>query len=376
MTTVCVITSIHHTYDGRIYYKQCRSLLRAGYRVKLVAPKPEEMEAEDGIEIIPFEKPKNRWRRLLNGLRIYRMAKKTNADLFHFHDPDLLPIGVLLRLATRKPVIYDVHEHYPNAIMGKAYIPKPLRHLVRIGYEWTEKCCLSFLTGVIYTTKQIGKRYEAYDSCKIENYPLKDMFSADEQIEKDPHLFIYLGGITEIRGVTQLIEAFSQVVRQYPRSKLLFVGFFESDKYEETIKSEVARLKIEENVIFQGRVPYTKINEYVGRASIGVLPYLPVPNHLVALPNKLIEYMAAGNAVIASDFPHYREIVDQSGAGLLVDPCKPEEMAEAMMFFLDHPDETNEMGRRAKSAFHNVYNWDHEERKLINFYEKIVANDS
>lgn len=375
MTTVCVITSVHHAYDGRIYYKQCQSLQKSGYRVVLIAPRPEQVEHANGVELIPFDKPKSRLKRFLTGFHIYKLAKKTDADIYHFHDPDLLFVGALLRKRTKKPVIYDVHEHYPNAIMGRVYIPKWLRRIVKIGYEVVEQICLRFISGVIYTTDEIGERYSHYVNCKIENFPLKEMFHEQRHLQKDESLIIYLGGITEIRGVIQLLEGFAQVIKKFPNAKLMFVGFFESTTFENKVMDLISRLNLHDNVSFTGRVPYTEINRYVEKAAIGVLPYLPVPNHLVALPNKLIEYMAAGNAVIASDFPHYRRIVETSRCGVLVNPEEPNDIASAMAQLLEHPDVTKKLGMQARQAFLTRYNWDYEEKKLIAFYKQLLGRE-
>lgn len=375
MTTVCVITSVHHAYDGRIYYKQCQSLQKSGYRVVLIAPRPEQVEHANGVELIPFDKPKSRLKRFLTGFHIYKLAKKTDADIYHFHDPDLLFVGALLRQRTKKPVIYDVHEHYPNAIMGRVYIPKWLRRIVKIGYEVVEQICLRFISGVIYTTDEIGERYSHYVNCKIENVPLKEMFHEQRHLQKDESLIIYLGGITEIRGVIQLLEGFAQVIKKFPNAKLMFVGFFESTTFENKVMDLISRLNLHDNVSFTGRVPYTEINRYVEKAAIGVLPYLPVPNHLVALPNKLIEYMAAGNAVIASDFPHYRRIVETSRCGVLVNPEEPNDIASAMAQLLEHPDVTKKLGMQARQAFLTRYNWDYEEKKLIAFYKQLLGRE-
>lgn len=376
MTTVCVITSVHHAYDGRIYYKQCRSLQKAGYQVILIAPKPEKIEHSDGVKLIPFEKPKSRFKRFLTGIQIYKLARQTGADIYHFHDPDLLFVGALLSRTTKKPVIYDIHEHYPNAIMSRVYIPKLLRTVVKFGYVVVEKICLRFITGVIYTTDEIGERYFRYVNCKIENFPLKEMFHEQKGITKEESLFIYLGGITEIRGVIQLLKAFAQTVAIYPDAKLLFVGFFETNKFESDVMQLVSQLDIKENVIFKGRVPYTEINQYVEKASVGLLPYLPVPNHLVALPNKLIEYMAAGNAVIASDYPHYRKIVDGSKCGVLVNAEEPKQISNAMIRLLKNQDVTKKMGKRARKAFLTRYNWGYEEKKLVAFYERLIDHNN
>jgi glycosyltransferase involved in cell wall biosynthesis len=372
MTKICVITTVHQAYDGRIYHKQCKSLAKAGYKVTLLAPKPEKKIEDDDIELIPLEKPQKEWKRFLHTFTVFKKAKETNADLYHFHDPELLPVGALLRIFTKKPVIFDVHEHYPNAIMSKKYLKKWLKNPIRIAYEMIERMVVPILSGVIYTTDEVGERYQSYRSCKIENYPLADMFPPAKKSVKTEDSVLYLGGITPIRGIEELIEGFAHVTKLKPHAKLDFVGSFESKDFEKKIHAKIKEYHLEKNVEFKGKVPYQLIEQYLSSASIGIIPYLPVPNHLVCLPNKLFEYMAAGVAVIASDFPHYRKVVESSNSGLLINPEEPKSISEALLELLENREVTQNMGENGKVAFNQTYNWNSEEEKLLAFYKKLL----
>ncbi|WP_209121750.1 glycosyltransferase family 4 protein [Alkalihalobacillus sp. BA299] len=371
MKKVCVITTVHSAYDGRIYHKQCKSLAKAGYDVHLIAPKPEKVE-ESPVQLIPISKPASKLKRVFHTFSVISTARKTKADIYHFHDPELLIVGAILRIFTRKPVIFDVHEHYPNAIMSKPYLSARLKTVIRTAYEVAEKLLLPLLSGVIYTTSIIGKRYENYKSCKIENYPLKEMFPSHPHTNKDLNQVMYLGGMTPIRGVKELIEAFSIVRKEKREAKLMFVGFFESKAFEQEMHQLIKKLDLEEHIEFQGRVPYEQIEAYLAKSSVGVIPYLPVPNHLVCLPNKLFEYMASGNAVIASDFPHYREVVEESEGGVVVDPTNPDQIAKAIVQLLDDKEKLKETQRNAQTSFQSTYNWESEEKKLLAFYRQIL----
>ncbi|MDO6657208.1 glycosyltransferase family 4 protein [Anaerobacillus sp. 1_MG-2023] len=371
MKKVCVITSIHSPYDGRIYHKQCKSLKRAGYDVVLIAPEPEVAESEE-IPLITFKRPSGVKERLKSTFHLYKLAKKTKADLYHFHDPELMIVGVMIEVFLKKPVIYDVHEHYPNTIMGREYIPSLVKVPMKYAYVGIEKLALMKISGVIYTTEEIGRRYRRYNGCKIENYPLKQMFPEASK-EKNKNQLIYLGGITKIRGVLQLLEGFGEVVKKAPDAKLLFLGSFESTAFKDEVDQLINKLGIDLNVTFISRVPYEQISAYVERSAIGVLPYLPYPNHLVALPNKLFEYMAASNAIIASNFSHYAKVIENSQGGLVINPEDPKDIAMKLNQLLSSPSKTKELGENARRAFENTYNWSCEEKKLLEFYHAIFT---
>ena len=374
MRKVCILTTVHHAYDGRIYYKQCKSLRKAGYDVMLIAPAPEKYE-DDEIPIIPITKPKSKWRRMLHTFKVISLARKTNADIYHFHDPELVPVGVILRFLTKKPVIYDVHEHYPNAIMSKQYLSKPMKIILRTIYECVEKVSLPILSGVIYTTSIIGKRYEKLNSCQIENYPPREIFKHISHFSsaKNPNQLIYLGGITKIRGVNQLILGFAEVAKNNSKARLMFVGFFESSEYEKEIHDLINKLSLSTNIEFIGKVPYQEIEKYLAKSSIGIIPYLPVPNHLVCMPNKMFEYMASGNAVIASDFEHYREVIKESQCGITVNPNKPSDIAKAINKLVRDEQVLFSMQENGQAAFATKYNWETEEKKLLQYYQQLLS---
>ncbi len=82
--------------------------------------------------------------------------------------------------------------------------------------------------------------------------------------------------------------------------------------------------------------------------------------------------MSAGVPVIASDFPLWRKIVEGAGCGLVADPLDPHAIASAIEWLLTHPDEAEAMGKRGQEAVRKLYNWEHEAKALINFYERLL----
>ena len=110
-------------------------------------------------------------------------------------------------------------------------------------------------------------------------------------------------------------------------------------------------------------------------ALAGLVVFLPKGNHIEAQPNKLFEYMSAGIPVIASDFPLWKDIVGGDRCGVLVDPEDPSQIAGAMEWILDNPEEAGEMGRRGAEAINRKYNWAVELRKLLGFYETMFKDN-
>ena len=136
MARVCILSSVHTALDNRIFYREALSLRRAGYEVTLIAPH-ERTQVKEGVEIIALPKVP-RWRRPMLWWTLLRRALAARADVFHFHDPELLLVAPWLRLLTGKPTIYDVHESFADFIRIKRYMPAWFRRPVAWAFERIE----------------------------------------------------------------------------------------------------------------------------------------------------------------------------------------------------------------------------------------------
>lgn len=368
---VCMMTSVHLPFDGRIFHRAAKSLAKAGYEVVLIARHDKE-EVIDGVRVVPLAQPKNRIHRMTRVLwRVYRLAVKEDADVYHFHDPELMIVGLLLKLRGKK-TIWDVHEHYPNSILDKYYIARPLRWLISKSFDLFERAVARFFDYVIYTTPFVGQRYQTMKvrSGPIENYPI---IKLSETFQREPQKkIIYLGGMARIRGLVEVVEAFASVVKEYPDWELCLVGSSRPVSFEQELRDLAEKLGVAAHVKFVAWVPYEEKERLSSQASMGVITYLPGSNNTSCLPNKLFDYMLVGLPVVASDFPLYREVVEPNHCGLTVDPTRPEAIARAMEYLIEHPQEAKQMGENGRRAVLERYNWEKESRKLLQIYEAVL----
>lgn len=368
MFKVCILTTVHPPFDTRIFHKEAKTLVRAGYDVTLIA-QHERDEVVDGVKIIALPKPRNRLSRMFSlTWRAFHKAIRQRANIYHLHDPELIPVGMLLKLQGKR-VVRDVHEDVPKQILSKDWIPRPLRRLVAGAARVAEALASWAFDGIVAATPAIAKRFPAGKTIVVQNFPILKELVAPESTpyQNRPAKVIYVGGITAIRGIREMVQAVS-LLPESLNARLVLAGEFSPPSLE----AEVRGLSGWERVEFVGWQDRASVARLLGKARAGLVLFHPEPNHLEAQPNKLFEYMSAGLPVIASDFPLWREIVNGVGCGLLVNPLDPKAIAEAIQYLLIHPEEAEEMGRHGQQAVQERYNWDTEKEKLLSLYRRLV----
>lgn len=362
------LTSVHKPGDTRIFIKECKTLKNFFNEVVFIVP-CEKSEIIEGIRIhaIPFAK--SRKERFLKTSRfMYKAALQEDADVYHFHDPELIPIGLLLKIKGKK-VIYDVHEDVPKQILSKLWIPKALRKIVSAIMAFVEKISVKAFDGIVAATPAIGKRFPTNKTIVVQNFPIINELFIDNNMDynKRPNNVIYIGGISTIRGFKEMVKAMN-LLPQNLNAKLFLAGSFTPASLEK----ELYNLPGWRSVEFLGWKKRNDIAQILNSSRIGLVVLHPTENYVESYPIKLFEYMSVGIPVIASDFPLWRKIINEAKCGLLVDPLCVEAIADAIQWLLEHPQDAEQMGRRGQEAVLKHYNWDNEAKKLIKFYKKLL----
>jgi glycosyltransferase involved in cell wall biosynthesis len=370
---ICILTSVHSPFNARIFHKQAKSLVKAGYEVTLIAQHDKD-EAVDGIKIIALPRPKNRfWRMLGTTWQAFNRARKQKADIYHFHDPELLPIGVLLKLFTKGKIIYDVHENVRWDIITKSWLPKTLRGPFSLVYRLIEKLSFPFLDEIIIAEDSYIKNYKKRKNIiALRNYPVLSYAKRTAEVKALPPTLVYVGGISQARGALELIESVRLLKTKYEKVTLTLVGPIYSNSLKERIAKLQKELGLQDNVRRVGKIKHQEIYNILSRCNIGMAILHPEPNYIESLPTKLFEYMAAGLPVIASNFPLWKEMVEGNNCGLTVDPLKPAEIAKAVEYLIERPPEARKMGRNGRKAVSEKYNWENEGKKLLALYAYLL----
>lgn len=367
---ICVITSAHTPSDVRIFHKEIKTLQNAGYEISMIV-QCGESGCKEGVDIVAIPPVTSRLKRFFLVMpRMCIAAFRQKADVYHFHDPDLIVAGFLLKLFTRSKVIYDVHEDVPRQILSKYWIPVLARKPMAFIFNFIEKNTAKKFDAVIAATPSIAGRFSGARVLCVANYPLLSYFKPVMDTGKKLHLSaftaIYAGALERIRGIKEIISALALVSPECPITLKLAGKFSEPAFFQ-----ELAMMPGWSKVEFLGYMTLTKTYEELAQADAGMVTFLPEPNHIDAQPNKMFEYMAAGLPIIASDFPLWKEMIEGGQCGICVDPLKPEKIATALEFLARNPREAEKMGNRGRKAVQEMYNWESEGKKLLVIYESL-----
>lgn len=367
MKKIVHMTSVHKRYDVRIFLKQCILLAKSGYNVSLIVADGLGDEVNFGVRIFDVGNSGGRLDRMINTTsRIYEKAKLLSADLYHFHDPELMPAGLRLKKNGYK-VIFDSHENYSEDLLDKNYINKSIRSLVSYVYRFYEKRSVKKFDYIVTATPSIKQYFNSIGvrALDINNFPFKEEFASSfiSTSEKEFDV-IYIGLISEIRGVKLIVDA----IEEDGFHSLAMAGTFSDHAFENDIKKSKGWTKVR----YFGHINRKEIAELLSKSRIGAVNFLPAPNHIESQPNKIFEYMSAGLPVICSNFPLWREIIERNDCGICVDPSSTREIGIAIKYLIDNPDVASRMGANGRKVILSKYNWEAESDKFLKFYSEIL----
>lgn len=366
-TKVCHLTSVHGPHDIRIFQKMCVSLAAAGYEVYLVVANAES-EVKDGVHIIgvdvPFAGRLSRMRKAAKA--VYREGLELDAEIYHVHDPELIPFAVRLQNKGKK-VIFDSHEDVPRDILGKSWLgPVAMRKLTAWIYNSYEKLQVRKLSGVISVVDSITAKFRHPYGDTIHNYPRLDLMNTVAETDAftfpEKMLLVHHGGLSEMRGTHFMIAAMDRLDDGF---RLVLMGPWENDAY----RSRCASVPGWDKVLYQGQLDMRNCMARLKHCHLGLVLLRPFPSYKQSLPIKAFEYIGVPVPMLMSDFPFWRQ--EFGDYARFVDPENPEAIAQKIAEMAE-----NYVAELAKVRIKSPEilaskTWKSEEKKLLEFYKNL-----
>jgi len=367
---VCHVISGYFRNDPRIFQRQCKSILKAGYEVSILTNDDGPKEILDEINIYPCSRFwKNRIKIILFAkYQFFNKALEIDADIYQIHSPELISLGLELK-RRGKIIIYDAHEDLPKHILEKDWIPPFLRKPISLIIDAYMKRALKKYDEIISPHSHVidylvnvnknvtlVTNFAKFDYSH--NYDLSHYLSRDISI-------CYSGTVYLHSNQEFILDAISNI----NNLKYQIVGFIDKNHIK-----KLSERKGFEKLIFLDRIPWEELNDFYSKSLIGmvVIDYkLNLGNKKGTYAvNKIFEYMQAGLPIICTDYDLWKEMVEKYDCGICVVPNNANQIEEAIRFFINNKERAYEMGQNGRKAVLLEYNWEAVEKKYIEIFRK------
>jgi len=351
----------HPASDNRLFYKQAVTLQKAGYSVNLIIPHPRD-EVIQGINILSLPEYKKRRDKILKNIpRTLIKSLKLNAKIYQLYDPEIIPVGLVLKLLGKK-VICDFSEDYYSDTFDKKWLgilKKPAAIYISI----LQKIALKTFDNIIAAEPEIESKFKSDKTILLRNFPVLSIRDNPTRVsyKKNKFTLIYAGWLTRTRGIKEVIESLEFLETD--------VEFLLMGKWEEGYKEECEKLDGWRKTNYLGYKTLEEVFSYIKQSDIGICVLYPIPNYVLALPVKVFEYMAFSIPTIMSDFPYWKEMYSE--CALFVNPHDPKDIVKKVNILIKDKKLREKLGKRGGELIDAEYNWEKESKKLIKLYEDL-----
>ncbi|AXG09700.1 glycosyltransferase family 4 protein [Haloplanus rubicundus] len=363
------LTTVHNPTDTRIFDKEAISLVNAGFDVGILAHNTQDQN-RNGVRFYGLGSVSTRLERWQSIPTVARTAKRLDASIYHFHDPELIPVGLYLSATTDSAVVYDVHEDYGHVATTREWIPKPASIPLSYAIPKIEQRVAEEFDGIVTVSDWIAAPFR---DCEIpvtvaHNFPRTESLQpATGQVERNQeHVLCYVGGLQKLRGIYRMLELLEALLERGVDVELWALGEWSPDEDQAHVERFIHQRDLERYVRFPGYLAYDEMFQYLHSADVG-LALVDVEHYKKTVPTKFFEYLYAGlpivttpvNAVKAFMPEQYCHVVPQGDT---------EAAADAVETAIQQDYDPVQM----RSLVETKYSWEAEAKKLIALYEQLL----
>ncbi|HWE63392.1 MAG TPA: glycosyltransferase [Chloroflexota bacterium] len=293
-------------------------------------------------------------------------AVREPGRVIHAHDLDTLLAGVLLRRRFRARLVYDAHELYPEML---ATVSPLYAGAWRLLEHWLIRRADAVITVNQSIAVELQRRHHlaVLPTVVMNCPPVEQQPPASPAGAQEPIALLYHGGFQQGRGLEELVQAMAHVD---DRATLLLRG---SGPLHEELERLARAAGVERRVRFLPPVSPDQLVAAMAGCTIGIVPYLPTSlNNYLCTPNKLFDYMMGGLAVVATDLPELRRVVQEWHAGLVYQPDDACGIADSINGLIGDPRRLAQCRAAARRAALERFNWEAQSAQLVQVYAGLA----
>ncbi len=363
------LTTAHQSGDPRIFHKQLKTLSEAGYQAHLIAPHP-RAETVSGIPIHALPQIGGRYRRVILQRQAYSLARHLDAECYHIHDPELIPLAYLLKQAAGARVVYDMHEDYRwhGSIEGRL-----IRKMEQWCFRWADHVVLAEPSyapvlresDVKHTIiRNYARFYDDGGACRSARSAMRPLVR-----------LLYTGVVSEARGVLHMIDLISRCHVEGLHGALDIVGICNYPDQRARVEKRIKQQNLAHRIRRVGwdmYVPTDSMTPYYQAADVGLALFKPKPNYVHSLPTKFFEYLHFGLPILCSDFPLWRQFIERHSCGAVVPPGDSDAAVAVLRHWCNQPDQYSKVVSAARVASTH-YQWDDMGERLVQLYDGLLG---
>ncbi|MBI1802351.1 MAG: glycosyltransferase family 4 protein [Chloroflexi bacterium] len=340
-----------------------------GHTVKILAPASDEANLAPNVicvsdHVVPVGVSGSKARITLS-LSVWRTVKRIlreeQFDVVHIHEP-LMPTLPIFVLRHSRSVTIGTFHAYRESYFGYNYTKVILRRLM---HRLDARAVVSPAV-LPYVTQYFPGHYEIVpNGIDIEKFGAADIPPLKKFMDGKLNI-LFVGRLDKRKGFRNLLQAFHDIKQQVPEARLIVAGAYSKDDKEEYVRT--TRQSGLRDVKFVGYIPSDELPSYYRTAHVFCAPSTGFESFGLVL----LEAMAAGAPLVASDIPGYRSVVHDGQEGLLVPPENEPALASAIVRLLkDEPlrRQMSEAGRRTAAQ----YSWTHVAQCTLDLYERCIT---
>lgn len=367
-TKITHLTSAHDRYDTRIFLKMCISLAtNKNYKVSLVVADGKGDETKNGVNIVDVgAKTGGRISRMTKTVKkVFQKAVELDSDIYHLHDPELIPIGLKLKKMDKK-VIFDIHENTDLQILEKEWIPFFLRKSISYMFrKYEDYTCKKFDLLIVPQEAMYLKYKKLAKTIVIGNFPNK-IEKFDLSLKQSSKFdLLYSGGLGKARGLFNMLELINELYKLDSRYKLTLAGKID-ERYLEQAKKHIGW----KYTNYLGLLSKDEIYEIYSKNTIGLILFNNVGQYFMAYSLKLFEYMQNGMYVVMPDFGDWILFNKNYKVGKNVDTSNAKKTAIKIHEL--NKEEILEVGKNNTDIVGEIFSWESQEKRLFDLYEEII----